>query len=83
MWPPGATTGPLVKLTNPDKVLYPATGTTKSEVFHYYTTIAELMLPHFLGVRPPANAGRTESTARRSSRRTCPDPPRSGCTAAF
>ena len=49
VWPPGATTGPLVKLTNPDKVLYPATGTTKSEVFHYYTTIAELMLPHISG----------------------------------
>jgi len=49
VWPPGATTGPLVKLTNPDKVLYPATGTTKAEVFRYYTTIAELMLPHISG----------------------------------
>ena len=49
MWPPGATTGPLVKLTNPDKVLYPATGTTKAEVFGYYTTIAEAMLPHIAG----------------------------------
>ena len=25
-----------VKLTNPDKVLYPATGTTKAQVFDYY-----------------------------------------------
>jgi bifunctional non-homologous end joining protein LigD len=49
VWPPGATTGPLVKLTNPDKVLYPATGTTKAEVFRYYTTIAEVMLPHITG----------------------------------
>ncbi len=49
MWPPGATTGPLVKLTNPDKVLYPATGTTKAEVFRYYTTVAEVMLPHIAG----------------------------------
>lgn len=49
MWPPDATTGPLVKLTNPDKVLYPATGTTKAEVFRYYTTIAEVMLPHIAG----------------------------------
>ena len=49
MWPPGATTGPLVKLTNPDKVLYPATGTTKAQVFGYYTTIAEAMLPHIAG----------------------------------
>lgn len=49
MWPPDATTGPLVKLTNPDKVLYPATGTTKAEVFRYYTAIAEAMLPHIAG----------------------------------
>ena len=48
-WPPGATEGPLVTLTNPDKVLYPATGTTKAEVFRYYTTIAAVMLPHIAG----------------------------------
>lgn len=35
-----------VKLTNADKVLYPATGTTKGDVFDYYTGIAEVMLPH-------------------------------------
>jgi bifunctional non-homologous end joining protein LigD len=49
MWPPGATTGPLVKLTNSDKVLYPATGTTKADVFGYYTAIAGVMLPHLVG----------------------------------
>jgi len=53
MWPPGATRGPLVKLTNPDKVLYPATDgvgpTTKADVFGYYTSIAEVMLPHLAG----------------------------------
>ena len=38
-----------VKLTNPDKVLYPATGTTKAEVFDYYVSIAEVMLPHIAG----------------------------------
>jgi DNA ligase D-like protein (predicted ligase)/DNA ligase D-like protein (predicted polymerase)/DNA ligase D-like protein (predicted 3'-phosphoesterase) len=38
-----------VKLTNPDKVLYPATGTTKAEVFDYYVTIADAMLPHIAG----------------------------------
>ena len=38
-----------VKLTNPDKVLYPATGTTKAEVFDYYIDIAEAMLPHIAG----------------------------------
>ncbi|MEE6137160.1 ATP-dependent DNA ligase [Mycobacterium sp. 050128] len=38
-----------VKLTNPDKVLYPATGTTKADIFAYYTAIAEVMLPHIAG----------------------------------
>ncbi|MEB3022788.1 ATP-dependent DNA ligase [[Mycobacterium] crassicus] len=38
-----------VKLTNADKVLYPATGTTKAEVFDYYTRIAAVMLPHIVG----------------------------------
>jgi DNA ligase D-like protein (predicted ligase)/DNA ligase D-like protein (predicted polymerase)/DNA ligase D-like protein (predicted 3'-phosphoesterase) len=36
-------------LTNPDKVLYPATGTTKAEVFDYYVSIADVMLPHIAG----------------------------------
>lgn len=49
VWPPGATAGPRVKLTNPDKVLYPATGTTKAEVFEYYVGIAAVMLPHIAG----------------------------------
>ena len=39
----------MVTLTNPDKVLYPATGTTKADVFGYYTTIAAVMLPHIEG----------------------------------
>lgn len=38
-----------VKLTNPDKVLYPATGTTKAQVFDYYIRIAEVMIPHIAG----------------------------------
>ena len=38
-----------VKLTNADKVLYPATGTTKGDVFDYYTRIAEVMVPHIAG----------------------------------
>ncbi|WP_370507522.1 ATP-dependent DNA ligase [Mycobacterium sp. SA01] len=49
VWPPGATRGPRVVLTNADKVLYPATGTTKADVFGYYTTIADVMLPHIAG----------------------------------
>ncbi|TGD87412.1 ATP-dependent DNA ligase [Mycolicibacterium sp. CH28] len=49
VWPPGATRGPRVALTNADKVLYPATGTTKADVFEYYTAIATVMLPHIAG----------------------------------
>ena len=38
-----------VRLTNPDKVLYPATGTSKAEVFEYYLAVADAMLPHIAG----------------------------------
>jgi bifunctional non-homologous end joining protein LigD len=38
--------GRRLKLSNLDKVLYPATGTTKGEVLHYYAQVAEVMLPH-------------------------------------
>jgi bifunctional non-homologous end joining protein LigD len=34
------------RLTNPDKVLYPLTGTTKSDVLAHYLAVAEVMLPH-------------------------------------
>ncbi len=43
------TTPPRVgraKLTNPDKVLYPLTGTTKADVLAHYLAVAEVMLPH-------------------------------------
>lgn len=39
----------LVRLTNAGKVLYPATGTTKRDVFDYYSQIAEAMIPHIAG----------------------------------
>ena len=45
----GSTPEARVKLTNADKVLYPATGTTKADIFGYYTRIAEVMLPHIAG----------------------------------
>lgn len=38
--------GHRLKLTNLDKVLYPATGTTKAEVIDYYSRIAEVLIPH-------------------------------------
>ena len=50
------------QLTNPDKVLYPATGTTKAEVFDYYIAIAEVMLPHIAG---PAGHPQTLAQRRR------------------
>ncbi|WP_415971308.1 ATP-dependent DNA ligase [Rhodococcus sp. 077-4] len=41
--------GRKVSVTNLDKVLFPETGTTKSKIIEYYTTIAPAMLPHLLG----------------------------------
>jgi len=38
-----------VALTNADKVLYPAAGTTKGDVFDYYIRIAPAMIPHIAG----------------------------------
>lgn len=35
-----------VRLTNPDKVLYPEQGITKGELADYYVAVAERMLPH-------------------------------------
>jgi bifunctional non-homologous end joining protein LigD len=47
------TAAPRVTLTNADKVLYPATegqsAVTKGDVFAYYTSIAEVMVPHIVG----------------------------------
>ncbi|MEV6428020.1 ATP-dependent DNA ligase [Nocardia sp. NPDC051463] len=40
-----------VELSNLDKVLFPATGTTKGEVIAYYSAIAPAMLPH-IACRP-------------------------------
>ena len=38
--------GHTLALTNLDKVLYPATGTTKGEVIAYYAEVGEYLLPH-------------------------------------
>src|SRR6201992_1950517 len=40
---------PRVKLTNADKVLYPAAGTTKADIFDYYVRVSEVMVPHIAG----------------------------------
>jgi len=52
----GSAAARRVKLTNADKVLYPASGTTKADVFDYYTRIAEVMVPHV--ARRPATRKR-------------------------
>ncbi len=41
--------GRRLRVTNLEKVLYPATGTTKGEVIDYYTRIAPHLLPHVAG----------------------------------
>ena len=41
--------GTEVRLSNPDKVLYPAVGFTKRDVVDYYARVAEVLLPHLEG----------------------------------
>ena len=41
--------GKQLKLSNLEKVLYPATGFTKQQVIDYYVRIAPAMLPHLTG----------------------------------
>lgn len=38
-----------VRLTHPDKLLYPADGITKADLAQYYADVAEHMLPHVIG----------------------------------
>ena len=38
-----------VRLSNPEKVLFPATGLTKADLAAYYERIAPVMLPHIAG----------------------------------
>jgi bifunctional non-homologous end joining protein LigD len=38
--------GRTLKISNLDKVLYPASGTTKGEVLNYYAQVAPVLLPH-------------------------------------
>ena len=41
--------GRQLKLSNLEKVLYPATGFTKQQVIDYYVRIAPAMVPHLAG----------------------------------
>ena len=35
-----------IKLTNPDKILWPVQGLTKRDLANYYRSIADVMLPY-------------------------------------
>ncbi|MFJ6679155.1 ATP-dependent DNA ligase [Microbacterium sp. NPDC091382] len=54
--------GRRLRLTNLDKVMYPATGTTKGEVIDYLTRIAPAILPH-LDARPVTRIRWPDGTA--------------------
>ncbi|WP_299444872.1 non-homologous end-joining DNA ligase [uncultured Phycicoccus sp.] len=41
--------GRRLRLTSLDKVMYPATETTKGEVLDYYARVADVLLPHLAG----------------------------------
>jgi len=41
--------GQEFKVTSPDRVFYPRTGTTKTDVIEYYSAVAPAMLPHLAG----------------------------------
>ena len=41
--------GQEFKVTSPERVYYPATGTTKLDVIGYYAEVSTAMLPHLVG----------------------------------
>lgn len=41
--------GRRLSLSNLDKVLYPAAGTTKADIVRYYAEVAPVLLPHLVG----------------------------------
>ncbi|HET7398893.1 MAG TPA: non-homologous end-joining DNA ligase [Intrasporangium sp.] len=57
--------GRRLSLSSLDKVMYPATGTTKAQVIDYYARIAPVLLPHLAGrpvtrVRFPHGVGHSQ-----------------------
>jgi bifunctional non-homologous end joining protein LigD len=65
--------GRELAVTSLDKVLYPATGTTKADVLRYYLGVAEVMLPHLAG-RPVTLRRFPEGVAAESFyQKTCPE----------
>jgi len=44
--------GKKIKLTHPDKVLFPKSDITKAELVNYYRQVAISALPHLKGIAP-------------------------------
>lgn len=67
--------GRAVRFTNPDKVLWPASGTTKRDLLDYYRAVAGVLLPHVAG--RPMTLGRWPDGTDRLGwlQTTCPHPP--------
>ena len=57
--------GQEFKVTSPERVLYPATGTTKLDVIGYYAEASTAMLPHLAG-RPATRKRWPEGVERTS-----------------
>ena len=56
-----------VRLTHPDRVLYPEQGITKADLARYYLEVADRMLPHLSNrplmlVRCPEGEGESDET---------------------
>jgi bifunctional non-homologous end joining protein LigD len=67
--------GRRVRFTNPDKVLWPATHTTKADLLDYYREVAPVLLPHIAG--RPLTLGRWPDGTGELGwfQTTCPHPP--------
>ena len=67
--------GRTVRFTNPDKVLWPATGTTKRDLLEYYRAVAPVLLDHIAG-RPMTLGRWPDGTGELGWFQTnCPHPP--------
>ncbi len=73
--------GRRIALSNLDKVIHPATGTTKGEILHYYAVVADLLLPICVTARCPSSATRTGPRGSCSSPRTRRSAPPTATTA--
>ena len=64
--------GRRLKLTNLDKVLYPAVGFTKGQIIDYYARIAPVLVPHLKDRPLTLKRYPVESTRNFFSRKTQP-----------